>query len=409
MVLGSWRTYPGVSCNQFSTATRLRPLAFRDVRLGHNRVAIGQEELTRNPKAESGSFDIWNAGLFQTSGTRISNFFSNLLLLALLTPVLTGCKSPGLMAAKPLYRDPVYDGAADPAIAWNPLVKKWWMYYTDRRANVPGLSGVTWVHGTPIGIAESADGGAHWKFVGMAQFDLPARFGGTNVTCWAPDLTRAPDGTWQMFLTVVPGVFEDWNHPRDIVQLTSTDMLHWHDPRKLALASDRVIDPSIERMPDGLWRLYYNDERSGKSIYYADSPDLATWTDRGLAFKSRGEGPKGFRWHGKFWVIIDEWKGLGVFRSGDGRQWDKQPTNLVAGIGQGPDDQAPGDHCDVVVSGDRAFLFYFTHPGRHGPDARKDGYEQRRSSIHVTELQEQDGWLTCDRDKPTHVLLRPPE
>ena len=113
----------------------------------------------------------------------------------------------GRVATKPLYRDPVYDGAADPTVIWNPLVKRWWMFYTNRRANVPGLSGVTWVHGTPIGIAESADGGAHWKYVGTAQINLPAAYGGTNVTCWAPDVTRAPDGTWQMFLTVVPGIF----------------------------------------------------------------------------------------------------------------------------------------------------------------------------------------------------------
>lgn len=320
-----------------------------------------------------------------------------------------GCRTAGLVAAKPLYRDPVYDGAADPTIVWNPLVKQWWMYYTDRRANVPGLSGVTWVHGTPIGIAESADGGAHWRFVRMARFDLPAEYGGTNVTCWAPDLTRAPDGTWQMFLTVVPGIFENWNHPRYIVQLTSTDMVHWNHPRKLSLASDRVIDPSIEHMPDGTWRLYYNDERAGKSIKYAESPDLANWTDKGLAFKSRGEGPKGFRWHGKFWVIIDEWKGLGVFRSDDASHWEKQPDNLVAGAGKGPDDGVMGGHPDVVVSGDRAFLFYFTHPGRRGPDAHKDGYEQRRSSIQVVELHEKDGWLTCDRDQPTHILLLPPK
>ena len=62
---------------------------------------------------------------------------------------------------------------------------------------------------------------------------------------------------------------------------------------------------------------------------------------------------------------------------------------------------------DVVVSGDRAFLFYFTHPGRRGVDAKKDSTEQRRSSIQVVELQEQDGWLTCDRDQPTHILLLP--
>ena len=331
------------------------------------------------------------------------------LFMGLLLGV-TGCASAedgGLVAAKPLYRDPVYDGAADPTLLWNPLVKRWWMYYTDRRANAPGLSGVSWVHGTPIGIAESADGGATWKFAGMAQIALPPEYGGTNVTCWAPDVRRSPDGTWQMFLTVVPGIFENWNHPRFIVQLTSTDMRHWGNPRKLALASDRVIDPSILRMPDGTWRMWYNNERTGKSIDYADSADFEHWTDKGLAFPSRGEGPKGFRWHDQFWVVIDEWKGLGVFRSDDASHWAKQPVNLLAAPGHGPDDHAIGDHCDVVVSGDRAYLFYFTHPGRSGPDAQKDGYEQRRSSIQVVELHYQDGWLTCDRDQPTHIRLLP--
>ena len=329
-----------------------------------------------------------------------------LLLLVLLMNCVSGCQSVRI-AAKPLYRDPVYDGAADPVVIWNPLVKRWWMFYTNRRASAPGLSGVAWVHGTPIGIAESADGGAHWKYAGTAQFDLPIEYGGTNVTCWAPDVTRAPDGTWQMFLTVVPGIFQDWNHPRDIVQLTSTDLVHWKNPCKLSLASDRVIDPSILRLPDGTWRLWYNDERTGKSIHFADSPDLATWVDKGLAFKSRGEGPKGFRWRGKFWCVIDEWKGLGVFRSADALHWDKQPANLLAKPGIGLDDGVMGGHPDVVVSGDRAFLFYFTHPGRQGAGAKADQTEQRRSSIQVVELHEQGGWLTCDRDQPTHMLLQP--
>src|SRR5437762_305431 len=73
-----------------------------------------------------------------------------LLILGLLVFAVSGCQSAGLIAAKPLYRDPVFDGAADPTLIWNPLVNKWWMFYTDRRANAPGLSGVTWVHGTPI-------------------------------------------------------------------------------------------------------------------------------------------------------------------------------------------------------------------------------------------------------------------
>jgi hypothetical protein len=93
-------------------------------------------------------------------------------------------------------------------------------------------------------------------------------------------------------------------------------------------------------------------------------------------------------------VIIDEWKGLGVFRSDDAGNWTKQPENLLAGAGKGEDDQAKGDHCDVVVSGKRAGLFYFTQMGR-------------RSSIQVVELQYKNGWLIADRDQPTHIRLRP--
>jgi hypothetical protein len=251
------------------------------------------------------------------------------------------------------------------------------------------------VHGTPIGIAESADRGAHWKFVGMAQIELPPEYGGTNVTCWAPDVRRAPDGTWQMFLAVVPGIFPDWNHPRDIVQLTSTNLLHWTNPRKLPLASDRVIDPTALQMPDGQWRLWYNNERDHKSTYLAISPDMMTWTDQGKAIGGKsGEGPKAFRWHDKYWMVIDEWRGFGVHRSDDASKWEKQPDNLLAQPGTGPDDGAKGDHCDVVVSGNRAFLFYFTQ-------------FNRRSSIQVVELFEKDGWLTCNRDQPTKVLLLP--
>ncbi len=35
------------------------------------------------------------------------------------------------------------------------------------------------------------------------------------------------DGTYHMFLTVVPGTFSDWNAERHIQHLTSKDLLHW--------------------------------------------------------------------------------------------------------------------------------------------------------------------------------------
>ena len=49
-------------------------------------------------------------------------------------------------------------------LCWNRKEKKWFMFYTNRRANVPDTVGVSWVHDTPIGIAESSDLGATWKY-----------------------------------------------------------------------------------------------------------------------------------------------------------------------------------------------------------------------------------------------------
>jgi hypothetical protein len=105
---------------------------------------------------------------------------------------------------------------------------------------------------------------------------------------WAPDIVRADDGSYHMFLTVVPGVFTDWQHPRRIVHLTSTDLRTWRN---------------------------------------------------------------------------------------------------------------------VVVSGDRAWLFYFTHPGRTETAKGKEGVEQRRSTIQVTELILSGDTLRVERDAPTRIAL----
>ena len=116
------------------------------------------------------------------------------------------------IADKPLFRDPLYDDAADPTVIWNSKENKWFMFYTDFRTVVfeagsnSGLTGgVEGVHGTRIGIAESTGGGA-------------------------------------------------------------------------------------------TWRMYYNNEVDGKSIYYADSPDLYRWTYSGkkAVGDKAGEGPKCF-------------------------------------------------------------------------------------------------------------------
>jgi hypothetical protein len=91
------------------------------------------------------------------------NIIHLLLLLLLASTAAFAQKPKGKLTSKPVFSDPIYDGAADPVIVWNKQEKKYFMFYTNRRAKATGLDGVTWVHGTRIGIAESKDG-ANWNY-----------------------------------------------------------------------------------------------------------------------------------------------------------------------------------------------------------------------------------------------------
>ena len=79
--------------------------------------------------------------------------------------------------------------------------------------------------------------------------------------------------------------------------------------------------------------------------------------------------------------------------------------NLLEIPGHGEDDGVIGGNPDVVFKGDRAILFYFTHTGKRGADQKKDGKEQRRSSLHVVELLLTEQGLQVDRDAPAYVRL----
>lgn len=72
-------------------------------------------------------------------------------------------------APAPLYRDPIYDGAADPVLIWNRKEKNWWMFYSARRANIPTYD-LSAYFGTRIGAATSTDNGKTWIF--KAYLDL---------------------------------------------------------------------------------------------------------------------------------------------------------------------------------------------------------------------------------------------
>jgi hypothetical protein len=75
--------------------------------------------------------------------------------------------------------------------------KKWWMLFTARRANVEETTGVKWVHGTRIGIAESIDGNT-WTYKNTANIGCRPNEG---YTFWAPDVI-AHNGTFHMYFTL---------------------------------------------------------------------------------------------------------------------------------------------------------------------------------------------------------------
>jgi len=164
-------------------------------------------------------------------------------------------------------------------------------------------------------------------------------------------------------------------------------------------------------LPNGTWRMYYNNEIAGKSMFYADSPDLYKWTDSGkkVVGDRGGEGPNVFAWKGKYWMIVDNWSGLGVYSSTDLVNWKRQEKSILKEPGKGVDDNVMGGHASVVVNDGRAFIIYFTHPGRTPENNGIDNYETRRSSIQVAELELVEGQLICDRNKPMYINLVAPK
>jgi hypothetical protein len=316
----------------------------------------------------------------------------------------------GAPASAPLFRDPIFDGASDPVIIWNRQEKNWWLLYTQRRANVD-VPGVSWVHGCDIGVARSADNGRTWRYLGA----LPGlEFERGRNTFWAPEIVWH-EGTYHMYCAYVPGVPTDWNERRLIIHYTSPDLWTWQCHGPVPLSSEKVIDACVERLPSGQWRMWYKDEAHSSHTWAADSSDLNHWTVAGEAIGGRGhEGPNVFPWRGAWWMIVDEWNGLGVYRSPDARTWTRQAQNILRDPGKRPDDNAMGNHADILVQGDEAWIFYFVHPGR-GPGmpaparsvAGVEPYATRRTSLQVARLTLEGAELRCPRDEAAPFELRP--
>jgi hypothetical protein len=314
-----------------------------------------------------------------------------------------GAKADPRTPPAPLYRDPVFDGAADPSLIWNDRERAWWVFYTNRRANAPDAQdGVRWCHGTDIGIASSVDGGRTWTYRGIAK---GLEFETGRNTFWAPCLVEH-GRVFHLFLAYVRGVPADWSGDRHIVHYTSRDLVQWKCEGIVPLSSERVIDAFIYAKPAGGWRMWFKDEANGSHIYAADSDDLYKWSVAGPVVTGKAqEGTAVFWWRGSYWMLVDRWQGMGVLRSPDLLHWTEQEQGILGVPGKRPDDGDIGRHGEVVVQGPEAYIFYFTHPA--GPKAHtQEG--RHRSSLQVARLELDNGRLVCDRDKPFPLELGPP-
>jgi hypothetical protein len=173
------------------------------------------------------------------------------------------------------------------------------------------------------------------------------------------------------------------------VRVTPTPL--YRDP-----VSDGSADPVLVWDPQRkAWWMYYTQRRAKFNL-------------RGVAWAPGSEiGVAESRDAGMTWNYV----GLLPLPHPDSGYSFWAPDTILDKPGQRNDDAAVGQHADVVVSGDRAYVIYFTHP--YGQDfPKKEGVlalASRRSSLQPAELEVRDGKLLCDRDKPFRIQLMPPE
>mgnify|MGYP000719135170 FL=1 len=304
--------------------------------------------------------------------------------------------------AHPLpYRDPVYDGATDPVVVRDDdgaLV----MFYTQRRASVAG-PGVAWVHGSQIGRAVSTDDGASWAYDGVVD-GLPLPGDEPEMTFWAPAVVRMA-GRWRLFVSVIRGIPERWEGHERVIRDYAIDALRGQPATggdELTLSSRLVIDAAVAHGPDDRWRLWYKDEAHDSTTWLAESSDGVDWSVVGCAIAGRPhEGPSAFALGGWWWMLVDEWRGMGVYRSRDALAWQRQGGDdavILAEPGAHRLDRTVGRHGEVLIEGEGGRLFYFTHPFWDGNEvADAAAMDARISAVHEARLTVRDGVLECRR------------
>jgi hypothetical protein len=207
---------------------------------------------------------------------------------------------------------------------------------------------------------------------------------------------------YHMYLSWIAGTPATWaGHERHIVHFVSPDLESWTRVGRVDVGSDFAIDAAVARTPDGMLRLWFKDEAEGSTTWSAVSDDGYVWRREGLVVGGRPhEGPNVFELGGWWWLIVDEWRGQGVYRGTDGVHWERRPGLLLAAPGEHDHDRQVGRHADVVVRDhESAVVFYFTHPAWDGSElADTADAATRETAIHAALLTVEGGELRENRE-----------
>ena len=178
-----------------------------------------------------------------------------------------------------------------------------------------------------------------------------------NDSFWAPQVMYdAKDDIYHMFITYINGIFNNWGGKRLMFHYVSKDLITWKATK--SIGTEGCIDAMVYPLHDGTWKMWYKDEKNGHYIASAISDNLTNW---------------------------------------------KFNNTILNNEGIRNDDNEQGRHADVKVVDDRAFIFYFTHPGRiyrNGKEVEEANLVRyQRSSLQVAELEYQDEKIVCNRNK----------
>ncbi len=214
------------------------------------------------------------------------------------------------------------------------------------------------------------------------------------------------EGRYHMYVSYITGIPTDWEYPRQMLHYTSGNLWDWSFAGRVELGSERVIDACVYEVAPRRYKMWYKDEDNGSRTTAAVSEDLYHWEVLGEEVADCAqEGPNVFELGGVKWMISDFWRGLAVYRSEDFTHWTRC-RDILEKSGTRPLDRGLGHHADVVVRGERAFLFYFCHPYAMETEEESGGeeaakltpQERNKAVVQVAELTVRDGGLHCDRN-----------